>query len=218
MEPVQEHLTALPAEEVNEDMDTVLFQEVLHERIKGLTTEEATNVLHEDLDELQVWLAEPGNKSSRLHFFYGFLLIAADSAEELFEPAIVCSVGQLHISTPSGAKLSQYDGVWEGDFGGAHLLISPNDRASLDANIETFNVAVTNQNAQWSCSRTPVSFGAVKGLKFTMISNTLQYKDVHYTLEVPGGYCTANVMHAGVSWCEADLERWLASIRVKGTS
>lgn len=215
LEPVRKQLAALPSAEVNEDMDTALFEAVLRERTKGLAMEEATEVLGTDREELQQWLARPGNENNRLYFFYGFLLIAADSVDELLNPSVE-PLGEIEMEIPPAGQLKRYDAGWELRLGGSTLLLFPNNKAGFELHVETYKVAadVERNSATWSV--TPVTFGAVNGVKFERIATALRLKEVHYALEVPGGYCTAQITGPGTDWPEADFEQCFSSIRVTG--
>ena len=215
LDPVRKGLAALPLEELNEDMDTAPFEKALRERTKGLPVEEATRVLREDRDELQRWLARPGNENNPLHFLYGFLLIAADSIDELLHPPPEPPPpGAIEMKFPPGGRAKKRDTAWEVRLRGVALLLFPNDKTGFDLHIETFNVAAGLEKGAAVWAITPVVFGRVRGVKFVRVASALRLKEVHYALEVPGGYCTGEITGPGTDWDESNLEQCFGSLRL----
>jgi hypothetical protein len=118
---------------------------------------------------------------------------------------------------PPQGRLKRHDCAWEVDLGGTTLLLFPNNSAGFDLHVETYNVAASLERGAATWSVTPVDFGSVKGVKFVRVANALQLKEVHYALEVPGGYCTAQITGPGTDWLESNFEQCFSSNRVTGT-
>jgi hypothetical protein len=85
LQPFREFLAKLPKEEAP-DADPTLLEELIHEQIKGKTTEEAKEKLNADLEELEKYLSAPRRRNDRLHFVQGYLLIAVENPEQLLKP------------------------------------------------------------------------------------------------------------------------------------
>ena len=86
LRPFREFLATLKKSEVGDGTDTTLLEELIYEEIRGKTVAEAKEKLNADLEALDEYLSVPGRRNDRLHFVFGFLLIAVEDPEELLKP------------------------------------------------------------------------------------------------------------------------------------
>jgi hypothetical protein len=215
LSPIRKHLAALPPEELNEDLDIAVFVKALRKRTKGLSLEEATTTLQGDRTILEDWLARPERSSDPLHFFYGFLLIAADSVEELLKaPDKHPPLGELQMEFPKGARTKRYPPGLEIRLGEITLSIFPSDKESFEVNIETLRLGTQLEKSVANWVTTPIAFGGVSGYKFVREANAVSAKEVHYELEVPGGYASACIVARVMKWTESEFEQCLRSIKI----
>lgn len=188
--------------------------------------DEAAKVLDYDLAALREWLAEPVHEHDPLQFVFGVSLIASgadlirliqEEAEEAAKPKFC-----LRMELPPGAKRRRVDGArdegmlvsWRGLLFTLEALTQEHVTNLGDPMMRSFFPEVL-------ASVSPVSFGPVSGHKFVVKGESWRgpFKEIEYTLSVPGGHVSAKVSTFGkkvdeLNWDETKLEAYFHTLQV----
>jgi hypothetical protein len=73
LQPLMDELMTYNSEDLNEDVDTPLLDNLVEERIKGLSIEDAQEQLGKDARILKQWLHRAGEGGSQAAFIHGYL-------------------------------------------------------------------------------------------------------------------------------------------------
>lgn len=115
---------------------------------------------------------------------------------------------------PTEALAKKLHGGWKASWLGFTLLVFPSDKKSFEKEVEFFHQPPKPHPVPIAVSVTPIAFGKVKGFKKVMVINEIESKSVDYTLEVPGGYATAEILKRGIKWEESKLEQCFHTIHI----
>lgn len=239
LQPFYTYLKKLKSRDIGDTTDTTCLEELLRKRVAGMSVVSATKRLGSDLTELETYLAPPRSGDERLHFIRGFLLIAAESPEELLNPSDTQKdqPAQLTMELPPKAKLcvDQYSltATWRR----MRLHASPvnmNDDFTREftlARLANPNASeyelLTIMGETWAAecipaparqvrpNNTEVHFGAAVGHKqvFSRESPVFQ-KMASYLLAIPNG-CVSVGISANHDFDESEWEPYLNTLRFK---
>jgi hypothetical protein len=221
--PVIERLDAIKGD-LNEDNEFAgaLVENVLRERVRGLTPAEADQLLVDDSDALAEWLQHPGLEDSSAHFVNGFLLGASGSGREfLGEPFVPTLPPQptVDMEIPDGFELVDTRGGMQLKAGKVQVLIQAVDTKLIDpralmggGNMAAFQSAFPGMPQIDDCD---VSFGDVRGTKrVTVADRQVFFKSVAYLLQVPGGWVQILIQATGEDFDETIVESKFSTLRV----
>jgi len=221
LQPFRKRFATRRAEDLNEDTGVGPLFALLQNRIEGLPTTQAENLLKEDGAALQSWLSEPEQQNDCLHFASVFLSMIESSelvaqvlehTRKLAEPRPVAEM-----DLPEGAKVRKDKLI---SF--KKLLIAldaiSEEEANNFADLEGRRGA---GDANVEIEVSPVRFGAVTGTRFVRKGESWRgpYKEVRHVLFAPGGHIYASASpigkHADESkWDESEIEAHFHTLRV----
>lgn len=226
LESVLQALRALPADEVNEDIETTELESALRVRESGLSIREAQERLSEDRKALKAWLKEAGDPNGSGQWLIAFLsyipgamvrsLLAPPDAER---PKAI-SRGKIFVDLPTGWSAKPDDStssvsLWRNgqQVGGIAIIRT----TSLGFYRRRYDSMTQSTSPSGSWSKSMVQFGDCRGDKYSYSrAAPVLLKTIRYVLEVPGGAVEA--YHAsgpgGQNFDEAAFEETLKSIRV----
>jgi hypothetical protein len=237
LRPFQKYLAALPAAEVGESTDSTMLEKILRKRLRGMSSQEATNQLSADLEGLEAILSVGQRRDIRLGFIFGFLFSAATMPENLLKPPARRKkvVERLTMKLPPGAKLSvdEYSLAvkWKRQNLFA-LRCDMDDEFSRDLTLaefahpnaserELFTLMGETALAKLASPNTPqnepkaihVKLGAATGHKRVAFGDSpVVWKRAGYLLKIPGGYVSIDIQ-AGHLFDETEWEYYLATLR-----
>jgi len=214
--------------EPQEETATEPLFELLHKRVNGRSSEEATAILGEDFAALEKWLAEPEQQNDCLAFALGvFLAVSPDELakhlqEEFSKPQP--PLAWVEMELPPDAKVQRFekqkDGgllvKWKGLWMAVSALAQdPEDTVAALVRIETQRMPGSQ------VSVLAMQFGDVVGRKIVTRGEIRQrpYKGIRYVLTAPGGNIDCSISAIGkkidpVNWDESKLEACFATLRV----
>ncbi len=214
LRPFQEFLAKLPKAEVGETTDTILLEELLRKRIRGMTAKEAQEQLNADLEELESYLAVPRRRNDRLHFVVGYLLIATEQPEELLKPPVKPKeiIERLTLELPAGARstVDQYSLTvkWKSQHFYAGRL-NMDDDFTREHTLEQLAQTEPKLDGKPAIK---VQFGEVVGFKCVSSDKfPIVWKRADYLLKIPGG-CVRIVIQANILFDESVWESYLPTL------
>jgi hypothetical protein len=226
MESALRNLRAVPAEELNEDLDISELEAVLRERVKDLSIREAQSRIAEDRKALADWLERSGDENGSGAWVVGFLSYRPGTlARSLLGPPEAerpkPSPGPTIVFEPPEGWLVKQDGsassitLWkEGkQLGGVSCIKS----SSLALYRRRFDALTRDVSASERWTKSSVQFGECHGDKYRYTrTSPVLLKNARYVLEVPGGAVEA--VHGsdpgGEDFYEALFEDTLHTLRV----
>lgn len=238
LQPFREFLAKLPKEEAS-DADPTLLEELIYERVRGKTAEEAKEKLSADLEELEKYLSAPRRRNDRLHFVQGYLLIAVEDPEQLLKPPekpkpieewVLMDLppkAKSKISEDSSALHVKWKGQWffagqccmEDEFSRKKALVEfahPNASAYElfllrgEPALAEMVPPIAREIRRQSIS---VNLGKVTGHKYISLGEPPTiWKRVDYMLKIPDCYISASIQ-ANESFDESEWEPYLATLR-----
>lgn len=229
LDTVIEKLRALPADEVNEDIDSTELESALRGRVSGLSIREAQERLSEDRKALKAWLKEKGDPNGSGRWLIAFLgcmpgamvrALLAPSEAEKPKPA---SRGKIVVELPVGWLAKPDDStsslsLWRDgqQVGGIGIIKT----TSLGFYRRRFDLMTQSTSPFESSSKSAVHLGDCRGDKYSYSrSGPVVFKTVRYVLEVPGGAVEAyhGSSPGGQNFDEVAFEDALKSVRVAET-
>lgn len=226
LESVLQMLHTLPADGVNEDIDTTTLESALRVRVSGLSIREAQDRLSEDRKALKAWFKEAGDPNGSGQWLLAFLgympgamvrSLLAPPAAERPKPA---SRGSIVIEPPEGwlAKLdndSSSLSLWKDgqQVGGIGIIKS----TSLGLYRRRYDAMSQSVSPSESWTKSVVQLGECRGVKYSYSSSApVVLKSVRYLLEVPGGVVEAcyGSNPGGEDFDEVAFEDKLRTLRV----
>ena len=226
LDSVLQKLRALPADEVNEDIDSTELESALRGRVSGLSIREAQDRLSEDRKALKVWFKEAGDPNGSGQWLIAFLsympgamvrsLLAPPDAERP-KPA---SRGRICVELPVGWSAKSDDStsslsLWrDGHQVGSIGIIKT---TSLDFYRRRYDSMTQGASPSESWLKSTVQFEDCLGVKYSYSrSAPVILKSVRYVLEVPGGAVEAchGSDPGGQNFDEVAFEDAIKSVRV----
>ena len=218
LEPVRKQLTAMAAEDINEDVDLSVLRRVVRKRIKGKSIEDSCVLLNEDVEKLEKWLSSANEKDQRLAFV---LPILPEANEILFAKPNKGPTerGEVSMELPVDVKVKKEYGCLEAWLNKMFLSIMPQYQDGIERLTKEFhrNIERSAQVSGCAYSAVAVRYGNVVGTKFISKSSVPIFdKSVNYALEVPGGHVICTVLSVRVShdFDESNLEAHFSTLRV----
>ncbi len=224
LQPFRRKFALLPPEELNEITAGDPLFALLTKRIKGLSGREAQEVLANDLEALQQWLADPAHENDCLQFVRGALMVSpARLATRILEQSATPAAPppQAEMDLPKGAKVRRVKSR-----AGLGILIRWKGMlAALDAVSEEAAAGLEEAEGQddgrSKLVSQPVRFGEASGTKLVRTGDSWcgPFKNVCYLLTVPGGrvHCSVAVVSRrldGSQWDESPREAFFHTLRV----
>lgn len=221
LQPFRKKFRSQAAEALNEDSGSAVLMPLFTKRLRGLSLQEAEEVLTADFEALQKWLSEAAQQDDPLQFVLGFSLVASpqelakhikEQAEKPPEPRLC-----LHMELPPGAKPRRIPGGREDakivTLRGLWLAMDALDEHAVS---NFYDASLRNATTEAKCEVT-LTCGPVTGRKLTI---TGQDKEVVYALAVPGGHVFGSLSAVGkkanrLIWEEAPFESCFHTLRVE---
>lgn len=221
LQPFVNSLARLPAESVNEDIDSSRLLAALRKRLRGLDGEAAQEALAKDRDLLETWLKNTASPGHPAEWVLGFLLwpgVASHAIHahapsppkpEPLAPAITFETppGWKVTSAPFGLKLKK---------GKITGIIAAVDEKMFngwpDVHEERVRAAVV-PDYQAKTELSEVHLGACSGKKYCcQMTAPAVWRTVEYMLRVPGG-CVEIVL-GGTGFDESPIEAKVHTLRL----
>src|SRR5690349_11556529 len=171
-------LSALPARELNEDVDLTSIETALRERIRGLNIREATDRIQRDCEALKHWARQSGNSKAATSFMIGvlsyrpgplarrLLVPAQPSPREptiIFEPPEGWSAEPRPLSLQIRAGRKTIGAITIIDDSSLQLLVHQNQiRDQRESQVPNSNPFALR--GEWT--KSPVRFGETHGNKY----------------------------------------------------
>jgi hypothetical protein len=225
LEVALRRLSALPAQELNEDVDVTELESALRERVKGLSIREAQTRIAEDAKALRDWLKRAGDQNGSGAWVVSFLsyrpgalarsLLASHPKERkpTVHETITFEVPEGWTAKPdeTGPSLTLWKG--ETEMG----TISSIKISSLGYYQRRLDATSAKPSHSEVSSKSWVQFGECHGQKYSYARTApIVFKSVRYILEVPGGAVEA--VHGsepdGSEFHEASFEEKLHTLRI----
>jgi hypothetical protein len=236
LRPFQDYLATLPAADVGESTDSTMLEKLLRKRLRGMSSQEATNLLSADLEDLETVYSVGHRRDVRLGFIFGFLFTAATMPENLLKPPPKRKkvVERLTMTLPPGAKLSVDEYSLAVKWKRQNLcalrhnmddeftrgltmarLAHPNasERELLTLLGETALAKLASPNTpQNEPKAIDVKLGSVTGHKRVASGDSpVVWKRAGYELKIPGGYVSVDIQ-ARHLFNETEWEPFLATL------
>jgi hypothetical protein len=212
---VQKQLAAMDPDDIHEGTDLSMLRKVVRKRVKGLSEEQARDVLHQDAAELERWLATPGLRDARLFFV---LPILPDAVEVLLteHPQEPPERGEVSMKLPDGTKVMKENGCWSVKWQRLLLCLAPSHCEEMHREAGRFKDEAKSHPMVGGSgmSVTDVQFDQVSGIKCITKVASPRFKRLEYALEVPGGYVMATLATRAGDFDESDIERYFNTLRV----
>jgi hypothetical protein len=227
LRPALSELSALPPEELNEDVDLTGLESALRQRIKGLTIRQATELIESDCGALKKWSKQSRNPEAANSFIIGVLsyrprtlarrLLAPVQAGEPepainFEPPDGWSAEPMPLSLHLRAGRKTIGAITAIDESTLESLEHKNQiRDETESRVRMRNPFAVF--GEWT--KSPVRFGDVHGHKYLyMQAQPAPWKSVQYLLRIPGGAVNVVLDASGREFDESSFESKLHTIRL----
>ncbi len=116
---------------------------------------------------------------------------------------------------PEGAHVKKENGVWKVRWRKFQFFVGPLSKEEYDGQVALLSEPPSGPYARfYSITVTPVTLGAVKGVKQVQVVREVGSKSVRYALEVAGGFAHAGIVRRGMEWDESEWERFFPSIQM----
>lgn len=222
-------LSALPPEELNEDVDLSGIEAALRQRLKGLTIRQTTKRIKSDCAALKKWSKQFENsEAATISFVIGLLsyrpgqlarrLLAPAQATEpeptiIFEPPAGWSAEPMPLSLKLRAGRQTIGAITAIDESMVEVLVNQNQiRDERESRVRIRNPFAVF--GEWT--KSPVRFGDAHGHKYLYKqAQTVPWKSVQYLLRVPGGAVNIVLDASGKKFDEAPFESKLHTLRVE---
>jgi hypothetical protein len=231
LRPALSELSALRAEELNEDVDLSGIEAALRERIKGLTIREAIERLKGDLVALKKWRKQSGNSDAAISFVIGVLsyrpghlarrLLAPVQIAEpqpiiIFEPPDGWSTEPISPTLQIRVGRKKIGAIMVIGESTVELLVHQNEiRDDRESRVRSRNPFAVP--GEWT--KFPVRFGNTHGNKYLYTQvKPAPWKSVQYLLKVPGGAVDISLNANGKEFDESLFESKLHTLRVEPAS
>jgi len=227
LRPALAELLALSSEELNEDVDLSGVENVLRERIKGLSIREATERIKSDCVALTKWSKQSGNSEAAISFVIGVLSYRPGPlARRLLapvqpvqpEPTIIFEPPSGWCTEPMPLSLHLREGrknlgaITAIDESTLELLAHQNQiRDERESRVRSRNRFAAI--GEWK--KSPVRFGKAHGDKYLYKqTQPAPWKTVQYLLRVPGGAVDILIDANGKEFDEWPFEAKLHTLRL----
>jgi hypothetical protein len=231
LRPALSELSALPAEELNEDVDLSGIEAALRERVKGLTIREVIELLKGDLVALKKLPKQSGNSQSAISFVIGVLshrpghlarrlLAPIQTAEPepiiIFEPPDGWSAEPISPTLQIRVGRKKMGAIMVIDESTVEVLVHQNQiRDERELRVRNRNPFAVP--GEWT--KSPVRFGNAHGNKYLYtLAKPAPWKSVQYLLRVPGGAVDIVLDANGKGFDESPFENKLHTLRIEPAS
>lgn len=215
LEAFRNQVAKVDSEDIDESTDLSLLNNLLLERIKGISATEGKEKLQSDFDVLEAWLASPGLiDNGGMKFLQGYLMALPELVDRLLEkqdnPA---PLGEIQIELPSAVRLKKMQGgllkaIWRR----TTIFVLPCDKKYRDYKIKEFHEGPFDKLSKVSV--TQVKFGDVTGFRCYVDFSVVESMNIDYALEIPGGYAVITLLKKGTAIDPSQFEQFFHTLRI----
>jgi len=222
-------LSKIPSSQLDECVEAPKLDEALRERVAGMTLSGAVRQLTDDSENLSAWLENGGHEPAPWAFWVeGFLGQPEMIARSLLAPRPPRMLPIATMEPPKGWQRRMTKSGLTFEEGDLFCVVMALDKSQFEArqheNQRREQLQASSANpwraigGQWSSSN--FNAGQCNGIKSVYIqSGRARWKEVHYLVEVPGGYADVHVGRAkGKQFEETEVEAVLGTLRVSAPS
>ena len=216
LQPFVNSLAKLPADALNEDVDSARLDAALRKRLRGLTEVEADAVLSRDRDHLEAWLKASDSPDHPAYWVLGFLSFA-DLASQLTKPAEPPLRGPaISFASPDGWKVKVVPFRLDLRRGKVWASITASDQLGFEVHCRLDEHWAAPPELNMTLESKQVAFGPCQGKKFVITELVpAPWKSVRYALSVPGGYVSVDLgARDGADFDELPLEAALHTLQI----
>lgn len=220
LKPFIRLLKSLPAEDLNEDVDTELLDELLRDRVAGMSAERADAEIYTIRDSVNAWIADSATENLCAEWLLGYLLYP-DLGRELLRPPQPVEKGpRIRFNTPEGWTETRVPFRLD--------LTTGTLNASITVVDEFVYTLIPKQNEHWVApphvqairTESEVLLECCHGKKYVYVEQSAKnWKRVDYVLAVPGGFVTIWIgTDSGEDFDESPIEDRLDTLSLENVA
>lgn len=220
LQPFVTRLAKLPADSLNEDVDSTQLHAALRKRLRGLKKIEADALLTEDRNRLEAWLNTLGSPDHPAYWVLGSLSLP-DLADYLMTPAEPPPRGStISLAVPNGWKTKTAPFQLLLKHGKEWASITAIDQLGFDMHSRLEEHWAAPPELKMTLDSEQVAFGQCKGKKYVIKqTEPVPWKSVRYVLSVPDGYVSVDVgARNGADFDELVFEASLHTLQMSNPS